>query len=66
MRFLCDLWGIPVTDLFEPLRQKLRERGWRLVQRWQQWYWQRPEDGALFDEEEAFWQLERLQNETKE
>lgn len=47
------------TDLYEPLRARLRDLGWHQVQRWKWTYWQRP-DGILFEEEEAFAQLERI------
>lgn len=48
-----------MTDFYEPLRERLRARGWRQVQRWKLWVWKRP-DGAELDEAEAFRQLERL------
>jgi hypothetical protein len=51
-----------MSDLFEPLRDKLRQRGWQEVQRWQARMWRNPE-GEEYDEAEAFRQLERLEAE---
>jgi hypothetical protein len=48
-----------MTDLYEPLRTRLRELGWHQVQRLKLTLWRRP-DGAEFTEDEAFAQLQRI------
>lgn len=50
-----------MTDLYEPLREKLRCLGWKCVQRGKLNYWQNP-DGGEFAEDEAFAQLRRLED----
>lgn len=48
-------------SLDEARRQRLRQRGWKLVGAWGGWHWERPDDKACFSEAEAFAQLSRLE-----
>ncbi len=48
-----------MSDLYEPLRKRLRELGWKSVQRWKLTFWQSPHGGE-FAEEEAFAALQRI------
>ena len=48
-----------MSDLYEPLRERLRQHGWVPVWRGPERFWRRPVDGGVFDEGEAFKQLQR-------